>query len=92
MSRRGLEARLGRVVQRLADTGGFGFPAGPVEGWPGAEQCRLERMVEAGGAVRRGAWTRLTDVDLKWAIAFWLGEADADEWPVGRGTASGDGQ
>ena len=79
MSRRALEARLGRVVDRLADAGGLRFPVGPVEGWPAAELRRLGRMVEAGGAVRRAAWARLTDADLEWAIALWLGEAKAGE-------------
>ncbi len=79
MSRRALEARLARVVGRLARAGGLGFPAGPVEGWPEAELRRLGLMVEAGGAIRRAAWARLTDADLRWAIAFWLGEAEAEE-------------
>ena len=87
MSRRGLEARLGRVAERLAGTGGFGFPAGPVGGWAAAELRRLARMVEAGGALRRAAWARLTDADLEWVAAFWLNEADADERPVWCGTA-----
>ncbi len=79
MSRRALEARLGRAVERLAGAGGLGFPAGPVEGWPVAELRRLGRIVEAGGAVRLAAWARLTDADLRWALAFWLGEAGAEE-------------
>ena len=79
MSRRALEVRLGRVVERLAAAGQFGFPAGPVEGWPAAELRRLGGMVEAGGALRRAAWARLTDADLEWAIALWLGEAKAGE-------------
>ena len=79
VSRRALEARLGRVAERLAGAGGLRFPAGPVEGWPEAELRRLGRMVEAGGAVRRAAWARLTDADLRWVIAFWLGEAEADD-------------
>ena len=79
MSRRALEARLGRAVERLAGAGGLGFPAGPVEGWPGAELCRLGRMVEAGGAVQRAAWARLTDADVEWVAAFWLGETEADD-------------
>lgn len=77
MSRRALEVRLGRAVERLAAAGQVGFPAGPVAGWPEAELRRLGCMVEAGGAVRRAAWARLTDADLRWAMAFWLGEADA---------------
>jgi hypothetical protein len=36
-------------------------------------------MVEAGGVLRRAAWARLTNPDLEWAIAFWLGEAGAGE-------------
>jgi hypothetical protein len=36
-------------------------------------------MVEAGGAVQRAAWERLTDSDLEWVAAFWLGEAEADD-------------
>ena len=55
------------------------FPAGPSEGWPEAELRRLARMVEAGGAVQRAAWARLSDADLRWAIAFWLGEAEAED-------------
>jgi hypothetical protein len=76
---RALEARLGRVVERVSGAGGLGFPAGPVERWPGAELRRLGRMVEAGGAVRRAAWARLTDADLEWVAAFWLGQAEADD-------------
>ena len=79
MSRRALEARLGRVVDRLVGAGGLSFPAGPVEGWPVAELRRLGRMVEAGGAVQRAAWARLTDVDLEWVSAFWLGEAESED-------------
>ena len=79
MSRRALDMRLGRVVDRLSGAGGLGFPAGPVEGWPEAELHRLERMVEAGGAVRRAAWARLSDRDLRWVAAFWLGEAEAED-------------
>ncbi len=75
---RALEGRLGRVVARLAGTGGLGLPPGPVEGWPEAELRRLGRMVEAGGAVRQAAWARLTDADLRWVVAFWLGEAEAE--------------
>jgi len=78
VSRRALETRLGRVAGRLVGTGRLGFPPGPVEGWPAAELRRLARMVEAGGAVQRAAWARLSDADLRWAIAFWLGEAEAD--------------
>ena len=58
---RALDARLGRVAERLVRAGGLRFPAGPVEGWPAAELRRLGRMVEAGGAVRRAAWARLSD-------------------------------
>jgi hypothetical protein len=79
VSRRALEARLGRVVDRLAGAGGFRFPDGPVERWPEAELRRLGRMVEAGGAVQRAAWARLTDADLEWVAAFWLGEAGEEE-------------
>jgi hypothetical protein len=79
MSRRALEARLGRVAEGLAGAGGPGLPAGPVEGWAPAELRRLERMIEAGGAVRQAAWTRLTDADLQWVIAFWLRDTEADE-------------
>jgi hypothetical protein len=43
-------------------------------------------MVEAGGAVQRAAWTRLTDADLQWAIAFWLGEAEAEETTTAGGS------
>ena len=64
VSRRALEARLGRVVKALLHAGGLRFPTGPVEGWPEAELRRLGRMVEAGGAVQRAAWARLTDTDL----------------------------
>ena len=81
MSWRALDMRLGRVVDRLARAGGLGFPAGPVEGWPEAELRRLARMVEAGGAVRRAAWARLSDADLRWVGAFWLREAGAGEAP-----------
>ncbi len=79
MSRRALDARLGRVLERLAGAGRLGFPAGPVEGWPEAELCRLGRMVEAGGAIRRAAWARLTDADLGWVSAFWLRDAEAEQ-------------
>ncbi len=79
MSRRALEARLGRVAEELVRAGGFTFPAGPVEGWPEAALRRLGCMVEAGGALRQAAWARLTDADLEWAIAFWLGDARAGE-------------
>ncbi len=79
MSRRALEARLGRLVKELVHSGGLRFPAGPVEGWPEAELRRLGRMVEAGGAVQRAAWARLTDADLEWVAAFWLGETEADD-------------
>ena len=79
VSRRALEARLGQVAERLAGAGGLRFPAGPVEGWPEAELRRLVRMVEAGGAVQRAAWARLSDADLRWVIAFWLGEAEAED-------------
>ena len=79
MSRRALEARLGRAVERLAGVGRLGFPAGSVERWPEAELRRLGRMVEAGGAVQRAAWARLSDGDLRWVAAFWLGEAEAHE-------------
>ncbi len=76
---RALDARLGRVVKRLESAGGLGLPAGPVERWPEADLRRLGRMVEAGGAVQRAAWARLTDADLEWVAAFWLGEAEADD-------------
>ncbi len=79
MSRRALAARLERVAERVVGAGGLGFPAGPVEGWPAAELRRLARMVEAGGALQRAAWARLSDGDLRWVAAFWLGEAEADE-------------
>ena len=79
MSRRALEARLGRVAERVVGAGGLRFPVGPVEGWPEADLRRLGRMVEAGGVLRRAAWARLTDADLQWAIAFWLREAEAEE-------------
>ena len=79
MSRRALEARLGRVAARMAGAGGFRFPPSPVERWPAAEVRRLARMVEAGGAVQRAAWARLSDGDLRWVAAFWLGEAEADD-------------
>ncbi len=79
MSRWALEARLGRAVGRLAGAAGLGFPGGRVAGWPEAELRRLTRMVEAGGALRQAAWARLTDADLEWAIAFWLGEAGEGE-------------
>ncbi len=79
MSRRALDMRLERVLDRLAGAGGLGFPDGPVERWPEAELRRLGRMVEAGGAVQRAAWARLTDADLEWVAAFWLGEAEADD-------------
>ncbi len=85
MSRWALEARLGRVAEGLVLAGGFTFPAGPVEGWPEAELRRLGFMVEAGGALRQAAWARLTDVDLRWVSAFWLGEADANERSAGCG-------
>jgi hypothetical protein len=78
VSRRALEARVGRVVERLAGAGRLGFPAGPVEDWPEAELRRLGRMVEAGGAVRKAAWARLTDTDLRRVAAFWLGGTEAD--------------
>jgi hypothetical protein len=35
--------------------------------------------VEAGGMLRRAAWASLTDADLKWVVAFWLGDAKADD-------------
>ncbi len=86
MSRRALEARLGRVAEELERAGGFTFPAGPVERWPEAELCRLGCMVEAGGALRQAAWARLTDVDLEWAMAFWFREAETDvRRPAGGG-------
>ncbi len=86
MSRRALEARLGRVAEGLVRAGGFTFPAGPVEGWPEAELRRLGCMVEAGGALRQAAWARLTDADLEWAMAFWFREAEAGERrPAGGG-------
>jgi hypothetical protein len=71
--------RLGRVAERVVGAGGLRFPVGPVEGWPEAELRRLGRMVEAGGAVQRAAWARLTDADLEWVAAFWLDEAEADD-------------
>ena len=64
---------------RLAGAGRLCFPAGPVEGWPAAELRWLARMVEAGGALQRAAWARLSDGDLRRVAAFWLGEAEADE-------------
>ena len=64
---------------RLAGAGRLHFPAGPVESWPEAELRRLGRMVEAGGAVRRAAWARLTDADLGWVSAFWLRDAEAEQ-------------
>lgn len=86
MSRRALEARLGRVAEGLVRAGGFAFPAGPVEGWPEAELRRLGCMVEAGGALRRAAWARLTDADLELAMDFWFREAEANERrPAGGG-------
>ncbi len=85
MSRRALEARLGRVVDRLAGAGGLRFPTGPVEGWPEVELRRLKRMVAAGGAVQRAAWARLTNADLQWVSNFWLGEAEAEETAAGSG-------
>ena len=85
VSRRALDARLGRVAARLAGAGGLGLPPGPVEGWPEAELHRLGCMVEAGGAVQRAAWARLSDADLEWVSAFWLAEADAERTRAGGG-------
>ena len=76
---RALDARLGRAAERLVRAGALRFPAGAVEGWPAAELRRLGRMVEAGGALQRAAWARLSDGDLRWVAAFWLGEAEADD-------------
>jgi hypothetical protein len=76
---RALDVRLGRAARALSHAGGLRFPAGPVEGWPEAELRRLGRMVEAGGAVRRAAWARLTDADLEWVIAFWLSNDEAED-------------
>jgi hypothetical protein len=66
--RRVLDARLGRVVERLERAGRLGFPVGPLESWPGADFHRLERMIEAGGRIEQAAWTRLTTADLRWMI------------------------
>src|SRR5215203_4057965 len=85
---RALDARLGRLVERLAGAGRLGLPAGPVEGWPGAGLRRLERMVNAGGALQRAAWARLTDADLQWVSAFWLGDDESEE-VVGSGVDPG---
>ena len=72
-------ARLERLAERLAPTGGLGLPAGPVWTWPAAELERLARLIDAGDAVRRAVWSRMTDADLEWIVAEWGDGARAEE-------------
>ncbi len=71
--------RLKRLAERLAPTGGLGLPAGPVWTWSAAELERLGRLIDAGGAVRRAVWARLTDADLEWIVATWGEGAEVED-------------
>ncbi len=89
--RKALDARLGRVVERLARAGRLGFPVGPLENWPEAELRRLDRMITAGGAVGRAALARLTDADLQWIVDSCPAdeEAEAEEASAAAGVEIG---
>ncbi len=69
--------RLDRLAERLAHADGLGLPPDPVWTWSVAELERLGRLIDAGGAVRRAVWSRLTDADLEWIVATWGGGAEA---------------
>ena len=73
-------ARLELLAERLAHADGLGLPAGPVWTWSAAELERLGRLIDAGGAVRRAVWSRLTDADLEWIVATSGDGAEAEEW------------
>ncbi len=73
-------ARLEQLAERLAHADGLALPAGPVWTWSAAELERLGRLIDAGGAVRRAVWSRLTDADLEWIVATWGDGAEAEEW------------
>ena len=72
-------ARLEWLAERLAHADGLALPAGPVWGWPAAELERLGRLIDAGSAMRRAVWARLTDADLEWIVATWGDGAGAEE-------------
>ena len=72
-------ARLERAAERLECADGLALPAGPVWGWSAAGLERLGHLIDAGGAVRRAAWSRLTDADLEWIVAAWGVDAEADD-------------
>ena len=72
-------ARLERLAERLAHPDGLGLPANPVWTWSAAELERLGRLIDAGGAVRRAVWSRLTDADLEWIVTTWGDGAEAEE-------------
>ena len=72
-------ARLERLAEQLAHADGLGLPAGPVWTWPAAELERLARLIDAGIAVRRAVWSRLSDADLEWIVATWGEDAGAEE-------------
>jgi hypothetical protein len=71
-------ARLERLAERLAHPDGLALPAGPVWKWPSVELERLGQVIDAGGAVRRAVWSRLTDADLEWMLAAWGGGAETE--------------
>ena len=72
-------ARLEQLAERLAHAEGLALPAGPVWTWPAAELERLGRLIDAGGAVRRAVWSRMTDADLEWMLAAWGDGAEDEE-------------
>ena len=72
-------ARLERLAERLAHADGLGLPAGPVWTWSAPELGRLARLIDAGGAVRRAVWARLTDADLEWIVATWGEGAEVED-------------
>jgi hypothetical protein len=81
---RALEARLGRLAERVAERlarrsgGGLGLPTGPIQSWPDAALRRFEHLVRAGGAVERDAFARLTDADLEWMAGSSPADRGAD--------------
>jgi hypothetical protein len=69
-------ARLERLAERLVHADGLGLPAGPVWTWSVGELDRLAHLIEAGSAVRRAVWARLSDADLEWIVATWGGDGE----------------
>jgi DDE_Tnp_1-associated len=79
----------GKVEHRLVDILVIAVCAviACAESWPEVERGRLERMIQAGRAVERAAWARLTDADLQWLLDTCPGGAEAEEAVVAGGPA-----